>query len=292
MADRQPDGKLIIDRSHPANEPRHVTLALVGIHVVFTLKGHPEFIWSIFEHVDGQGTPDVAPSAEHNPAAQKPQKLRRPIAPKYTLFPAVGASPASDASEVPTSANEIPTPAQISANFDVGKQTFTKAGTAFTTPIYREFWTSKISEDGIDDDIEAVNKSMAENVFPAADFDHANDKRDHYRLIGAVWMDDPDGVTKFEKRFVYRRSINNVVDGAEVGSDDSNAVIAGEDRLSGAAMESFTQKSTDSPNCFSCHDTSAIRPKTGPPILQPSMANVSHILSRFLLNAPEPVAHP
>jgi len=45
-----------------------VTVALLSLHVVFVLDGHPEFIWSTFEHVDSAGAPDLAPSARANPS--------------------------------------------------------------------------------------------------------------------------------------------------------------------------------------------------------------------------------
>jgi hypothetical protein len=47
-----------------------VTVALVGIHVVGVLEGHPEFVWSTFEHVDNApdlplGTPVNSATAVH-----------------------------------------------------------------------------------------------------------------------------------------------------------------------------------------------------------------------------------
>ena len=47
--------QIIEDRTAPIP----VTVRLLAIHVVFTLPGHPEFIWASFEH--STGTPDRAP---------------------------------------------------------------------------------------------------------------------------------------------------------------------------------------------------------------------------------------
>src|SRR5262249_35743663 len=58
------------------NAPRLVKVALVALHVVFTLPGHPEFVWTSFEHVDGQGTPDIAPMAIDNPVLTDPNNLQ------------------------------------------------------------------------------------------------------------------------------------------------------------------------------------------------------------------------
>jgi hypothetical protein len=47
---------------------RTVTVALLALHVVFVMGGHPEFIWSTFEHVDpASNDPDLAPAADANP---------------------------------------------------------------------------------------------------------------------------------------------------------------------------------------------------------------------------------
>src|SRR5215471_9755978 len=52
---------LSVDGSHQLVEdrttPRMVQVRLLALHVVFTLPGHPEFVWATFEHAG-----DVAPS--------------------------------------------------------------------------------------------------------------------------------------------------------------------------------------------------------------------------------------
>jgi len=45
--------QVVADSKHP----RDVTVALIAIHVVFTIKGHPEFLWSTFEHVGADARP-------------------------------------------------------------------------------------------------------------------------------------------------------------------------------------------------------------------------------------------
>src|SRR6185295_8683846 len=46
---------------------RDVTVALLAIHIVFTIPGHPEFVWSTFQHVDAMDVFDVAPTTTNNP---------------------------------------------------------------------------------------------------------------------------------------------------------------------------------------------------------------------------------
>jgi hypothetical protein len=75
------------------------------------------------------------------------------------------------------------------------------------------------------------------------------------------------------------------------GSDSEFSILAGEDRMSSTAMESFTQAPGAFNNCFTCHNTQAITVNGIPTdkdgqshkLLDPGMLNVSHILSQFLL---------
>ena len=75
----------------------------------------------------------------------------------------------------------------------------------------------------------------------------------------------------------------------ENGTDSDLSILAGEDRLSSTAMESFTQDEHSFPNCFSCHNTQAVTDKGVPlsrggnQLLDPKLINVSHVLSQFLL---------
>src|SRR5206468_2114745 len=40
-----------------ASQPLDEKVALVGLHVVGTTPGHPEFVWASFEHVKNSPTP-------------------------------------------------------------------------------------------------------------------------------------------------------------------------------------------------------------------------------------------
>jgi hypothetical protein len=76
------------------------------------------------------------------------------------------------------------------------------------------------------------------------------------------------------------------------GTDYEFSLLAGEDRLSSTAMETFTQNGTFH-NCFACHNTQPISTNGVPlgamgaggiPLLsRPAMINVSHLFSEFVL---------
>jgi hypothetical protein len=75
------------------------------------------------------------------------------------------------------------------------------------------------------------------------------------------------------------------------GADSAFSILAGEDRLSSTAMESFTQAPDSFPNCFTCHNTQAVtvkgvpllRDSGGVRIMEPKQINVSHVFSQFVL---------
>ena len=104
---------------------------------------------------------------------------------------------------------------------------------------------------GIDPAIGELNRSAKEQM--------TDDRLKNYSLIGAVWLDEPRN-PKDNRGFKEGRSFEDV----ELG---------GQNRLSNASMESFTQLT--SPNCLSCHNT------TGKGALDSKRLNMSHIFRRF-----------
>src|SRR6185503_20284349 len=82
-----------------------------------------------------------------------------------------------------------------------------------------------------------------------------------------------------------------IADLAENGADSPFSILAGEDRMSSTAMESFTQAPDSFRNCFTCHNTQAVTDKgvplnkdtSGVRLLEPKLLNVSHVLSQFIL---------
>ena len=252
------DGDLITDISS-----RQVTVALIAIHVVFVLKGHSEFIWSTFEHVGagGQGIRDNAPAAIGNPASMSPGTVISGT--NWTLFKA----------GTPVSSANLPNSTQDRINsFDEKTQKFTKEGSVLQTSVYRMFPASKSTDTNEDDDVVAVNTSMRA-LFSASHLD-VKDKRRDYQLVGAIWLDNP--TRDFRSDVLFQNQPGQ-------STDEPGAMVAGEDRLSSTAMESFTQSDDGRPNCFSCHNTKRVTDDhTGATIIRAKRLNVSHVISKFL----------
>ena len=254
----------------PTGKTREMTLALLAFHVVFSLQGHPEMIWSTFEHIDAEGNRDNAPAAKANPSQVSGD----------TVISA-SSSPLYKEGTLASAANNLPNNSEYVAHFDEESQMFDKGGSVFATSIYRLFPGSKTDgheadDSEEDDEIVSLNKNMRA-LFASAKTP-ASDKRQFYQLAGAIWLDKP-------RYFTLNRSFEIR---SNQSTDDKASIIGGEGRLSSTAIESFTQAETSQPNCFSCHDTRAIK-NDAPPhniIVQPKLLNMSHIFSKFLSGVP------
>jgi hypothetical protein len=307
--------------SEDRDTPRTVTVRLLAIHVVSTLVGHPEFVWASFEHstamVNGasdvraaDGQRDVAPIGpdDLNP---DPLDLNRSVTKPadgqkdYILYK----------KGTPTNVASKPFDSEQLMHL-VGQKFMNPDMTPQQTSIYRMFPASKSNTTDPDAAITSLNHNV-QALFNQAKADGtlaANDKRGNYRLVGAQWMDKPrfydldipiqnDPTSSPMVAGAHISQEGELVDAVpaavfakdikDQGSDSPYSILAGEDRMSSTAMESFTQAPGAFNNCFTCHNTQAItangiplkKDTAGTPIklLDPGLLNVSHILSQFLL---------
>jgi hypothetical protein len=332
-------GLLVEDRSKPIP----ASVRLLAIHVVYTYPGHPAFIWASFEHTgvpDGQSDTaatdnwrDLAPIRQDD---KIPDLLNDPSERKdSTVINADGVhgAPAHafvlyHAGVTAQDANSPPQEAVLAKHFNAATQNF---GADQATSIFRLFPASKSNDPQPDGAITSLNSNV-QHIFAAAKASLApTDRRGHYRLVGAQWMDKPEffglGETlendatsplfQDPTSDIYKAADAMVGQSAERqaafdaakaagqdplgvaktdvganGSDSVFSILAGEDRMSSAAMESFTQDTGAFPNCFSCHNTQDVVAKGVPYahdtsqkiILKKSLLNVSHIFSQFVLD--------
>lgn len=299
--------------------PRTVTVRLLAIHVVFTLPGHPEFIWASFEH--STGTPDTQAADLQRDVAPTIGGENPTLADPLNLMNDTVVSPADHILYKGGTSAKLGNQAVAENKLTLVGQKFPAQGTS----VYRMFPASKSNTTHPDDAITSLNHNV-EALFAekaAAGLLSAGDRRGHYRLVGAQWMDKPrffkldsplqnDESSPFLTDHVERQGDQTVTvpgvsldeltrDIVENGSDADLSILAGEDRLSSTAMESFTQGPSSFNNCFTCHNTQAItangiplsRDKTGTPVklLDPGLLNVSHVLTQFLLEEHEAAAH-
>jgi hypothetical protein len=270
LTQEKKNGELVFDS---------VSVALLALHVVFTLPGHPEMIWSTFEHVhldsSGNAVRDNAPAAADNPS--KIVDLTKEVSPDNFSFPLYKAHTAfKDANKSKDLKDLVPF-------WDSKTQSFTKGGAVQQTSVYRPYPGSKTDGSIANPDHSEDDEVARINVHATAMFNDAKakglitdaDQRQNYRLVGAIWLDDP--VSGAKPSFTVKKSFT--ID-PDQSTDDDGQPIAGEGRLGSTAMESFTEFEDGAPNCFSCHDTNAVRHNRL--LIPAARLNVSHVLSRFM----------
>ena len=182
-------GVLTEDPDHP----RLIRLALVAIHAVYTLPGHPEFVWGSIQHVN-LGATDATASAVQGvtllgasddqpdptaiPAVADPGNLHVTTVPSSTGFLLYkGGTPESAANQ--------PYPNQA-LTFDEGTQSFPGQQTS----VYRMFPGSKSQQVGPDAAVISLDANLT--AVAAQQRQHgALDVRLNYHLVSAVWMDKP-----------------------------------------------------------------------------------------------------
>ena len=249
---------------------RDVTVAMLALHVVFTIPGHPEFIWGTFEHVNGAtGISDVAPSARTQPGVGTGEATI--ISQTNHLLYKAGSTAA-------VSNRPIATPM-----FDEANQKFAAEQ---ATSIYRVFPGSLSHKKDQDEDVVALNENMLAR-YKADPKPAADDKRVNYLMVGTIWLDRPD------LTFMVNKELFNDYSDIDIqrrGPESPNSITGGEDRLSSTAMESFTQAGESFSNCFTCHNTQGAtvsgipqqRDTQAEPLLGPKLIGVSHVFNEVL----------
>jgi hypothetical protein len=155
------------------NNPRLIKVALVAIHSVYTLPGHPEFIWGSVQHVNLQATDAVASAVQGVPILGAPD-----CQPDTTQLPNLATDPDNTSVATPVSpysyllykggtpenqSNAAYSDSQL--QLDETSQSFKNAPTS----VYRMFPGSK----------------------QAAQGGGKIDPRLNYHLVAAVWLDKP-----------------------------------------------------------------------------------------------------
>jgi hypothetical protein len=317
---RDPRGFIAEDRNHP----RQRQMALVAMHVVYTIPGHPEFVWGSFQHIDANGNPDTAGVAAAHPPATSITGIQDP---NEDVCP-VDAGPTSYLLCKPDTLAQqanTPIPEQTFTLGGADGQTFLVKGQPAQTSIYRVFPGSKSNSDQADDDVVSLNTNI-DAAWAQAQIENTvdpNDRRMHYHLVGANWMDKP-AVFGLNRPFQNgvpdpTSSLQSYVDpllssgdggvppgpieqaderaalwtmgGLTVavddlvtnGTDSPFSILGGEERMSSTAMESYSQTPSSFFNCFQCHNTQAVSVFGIPTVKDPSPTVIT-LLDPKLIN--------
>jgi len=200
-----------------------VRLALVGIHIVGSVAGHPEMIWSTFEH--NGNTPDSAYRYEDN-------QYRIRTVPTDTTGPWLFSS-AAGAPYNQTHIKATPTGDTLTA---ASPYTISASNTLREFPFGVAFGRKPNQQDSDTTDAQSnseligINNSVI-NKIPG------NDVRKNYHLIGATWTQG--GVAPDGSVYTYP---DNTAPGVSIGTSV----------LANSTMETYFQQTNFS--CFSCHN--------------------------------------
>ena len=266
---------------------RNVNVQLIALDLAFTLPGHPEFIWSTFEAVDQNGISFVAPSAAGLPPAMSTTDFTQNLDNalfgnvNFALFPRAGAR-----TNLPLPVGQ-PITGLVANDFNQKTQLFARA-----TSVHRVYRGSVSHTQDIDATVRAINEAVqdrfTDQTVPANRRPNlAIDRRGFYSMVGAVWLDTPKESFGTDKALVNDPADPDIV---ASGPKSKNSILAGQDRLSSTANESFTQADTSFPNCFSCHDPRAVtargvplaRDENGTALIEAKQINMSRVFNEVI----------
>jgi hypothetical protein len=190
-------------------DPDHPVLrkvALVALHSVYTLPGHPEFIWGSIQHVNINaidpapvvyagvsilGAPDSQPNntgpgamaalPDPNDALNHNQTA---VASNDSYLLYKGGTP-ENAADIPLETSNI--------HLDEATQSF--PGQGALSSVYRMFPGSKSNDLQPDGAVFSLNNNLNaafSQAIASGAIDPKVDKRQNYRLVAAVWLDKPN----------------------------------------------------------------------------------------------------
>ena len=229
------------DKTNPnvwvPNGQATVTLALIGMHVVGSAKGHPEMIWATFEHFgnapnatfryNSSSTPPPNPHSVNQNTAGTWLFCANGSAGPFNVMRAKYVSPNIEGWD-PVNFVAGTTPVVPS---DVIR--FKPFGAALDTkpnPLIPDYATSNTQIIAIDDSIQADFAALSGGP----------DVRTNYFMMGATWTEN----------------------GAAPSGSFSTGIDVGTSQLANTTMETFQQTTTAfnafANNCFSCHATNQL----------------------------------
>lgn len=212
-----------------ADGTKTTKLALTGMHVVGTVRNHPEFVWATFEHVDN--APDASYWYKDKSGKLKQQKFSSK---GDYLFMETGA-PEKPANVECMAASEGATGniVAVDANQDPvtqGGKPACKGGIVPSNTVREYPWGRTTGKSSAEN-----NTLLISNYVSVRDQLAKGDVRKKYVQTGSIWTSPSDPV-----------------DDAPI----PNAFFRGSLKLANMTMETYTQGT----NCFSCHQQSADAP--------------------------------
>lgn len=219
-----------------------ITVALVGIHVVGSVAGHPEMVWASFEHTGN--TPNVAYDFNDSGGATHSNPAD-PIGPGHNyLFCGTAALPQSGQTNPSFTAN---------ANVGPGGSIVSSSTVSGTSVLRLAPWGAPnnhrpnplvASVAASNTQIVSINRDVHSQM-------NAADVRTKYLFLGATWTE------------------NGAAPSGNFNAINAPGIVVGTSHLANSTLETFTQSKVfvtgtfPGPGCLSCHGSNTV--------------NVSHI---------------
>jgi hypothetical protein len=196
-------GEIKEDADHPVLRK----MALVAIHCVYTFPGHPEFVWGSIQHVNINEIDPAAQAFAGVETLGAPDSQPNTLGPGGTpALPSLGDQGNTMVTVSPSMHNFLlfqgGTPENkanqaLNEGIGPGFLTFEEKTQSFPnqqTSAYRVFPGAKSTTLAPDSAVFSLNSNINALFKSAIDsklIDPNVDKRQHYRLVAAVWMDKP-----------------------------------------------------------------------------------------------------
>ncbi len=243
----------------PITGQKKITLAMVGMHVVGTVTGHPEMVWATFEHVNNAPANTYIYNTNNAPTPATDTKAYDSSTNNWTFLPKNAPLPTSIEATgvgIPCVVGQEPTEAQIKeyqAAFQnivqcgagaIGKKgSITNQIISPNTPITDIVKTDVARIDAWgggttanNTDLVSLNKSVLTWLKPG-------DYRGNYIQTGGIWTSDGSIPTN--------------------GKQTDNPHLVGSLKLANTTMETYDQiegSGFNPINCFGCHNASSTSP--------------------------------
>jgi len=239
-------------------------LALLGVHVVGTVQGHPEMVWATFEHKNN--APDVTYIYENNQGQN--QSVRGTSAGSWIFMSTNGDMNNANVAHAMDCNTSSPIFGCVAG--DIVAQNNFKISASDTNR--GNPWGS--FGDDASNDIPNNNAQIISLNNDVIGFLPASDMRRNYILSGAVWTKG-GGIpveSKVDGKFVM------------LTPPPESATEVGSLQLANSTMETYHQGKTDSSlGCFSCHNLF----KMPPTAANPDGVTISHIFDGIVPIVPK-----
>ena len=222
------------------NGTKTITAALIGIHVVGSVAGHPEMVWSTFEHLGN--TPNVSYVFDDPSGTQQTQPADPVNSTTKWLFcgatspPSNGTtaefSPNAQATFSPAGVKAVNSTTSVQGTNVLRLSPWGAPDNQTPNPLVASVAASNTQIISLNNDIHGQMNSM--------------DVRNKYIFLGATWTE------------------NGGSPSTNFNGTNATGIVVGTSHLANSTLETFTQSKVfvaghfPGPGCLSCHNTNTV----------------------------------